>query len=606
MERNIEQTFQKGIKAHKSGQFDEAGRCYRLILKTQPHHPDANHNLGVLELEAGNLENAISFLRTALEINSSQDQYWISYISALIKLGATDDARIMLSQIKKRGVKGEAFDQLERRLENPKTGRSVISSIEKFYKNSKSTIVNNAAQGWIFSANFDKHFIEKKSTGSETVTPAQKTGTLNRPTIKNAPSLNAKETINALNEEGKIVEKFNKLKALINSGDLNLINDSFTDEAGIDIFTAQQRTFNAQALNIVIIGAGVTGLYLACILKHTLGIDVNVLVLDNRSIKQNTRRPFDREWLTHIPTDLVQKHTPPNIRELLKCFGTNGLIGLQINMLEALLMLSCKDQGVKFYFSPELDHSKLNDKSISVLFDATGGRLNESEYSAPNSEKSDLKLQNLIKGFRYTGINPQNKIPRSEPIDLNITLKNSGALYFPYSGNSKIHIHMFKLIGIPESLLKAVYDFIEPRNASNLFYVWKGALKGDFNEGLVFISLTNKEHDLLTLCVDSALDLKTFLENNSNILSSLNDNIKEFLVMLGNLDNSNQIKINQSFSYAPYINLNAESGHFGDKRIFPIGDAYFCGHPKVGNGLWTHLGFINDLVQGIATAHKNQ
>ena len=57
---------------------------------------------------------------------------------------------------------------------------------------------------------------------------------------------------------------------------------------------------------------------------------------------------------------------------------------------------------------------------------------------------------------------------------------------------------------------------------------------------------------------------------------------------------------------SPHINLNAEFGHFAGKRIFPIGDSYYCGHPKVRNGLWIHLRFINDLVQEIATAHKIQ
>jgi len=85
LEPTIDQALQKGIEAHKSGQFEEAGRLYKLILKTRPRHPDANHNIGVLEVDAGNVEKAISYLRVALETNPNVGQYWISYIDALIK-----------------------------------------------------------------------------------------------------------------------------------------------------------------------------------------------------------------------------------------------------------------------------------------------------------------------------------------------------------------------------------------------------------------------------------------------------------------------------------------------------------------------------------------
>ncbi len=604
LELTIDQALQKAVEAHKSGQIQDANRLYTAILKAQPKHPDANHNLGVLTVGVGKVQEALPFFKTALAVNPGIAQFWLSYIDVLIKLDQLDDAKTVLDQAKSKGAKGEDFDQLEHKLENLKKCLCITSSIEKFYKNSKSTIVSKAALGWFFTASFDKHFMEKYFS-SDTIIPCpKKEDILHIPIINSEPSFNARQTINYLNKEDKIVEKFKKLKALIQFKDLNLINDSFGHDVDVDIFTAQERTFNSQRLNIVIIGAGATGLFLANTIKYTLGNDVNVLVLDNRSNKQNTRKPFNREWLTLIPSRIVQKYTPPNIRELLECFGTNGFIGLPINMFETVLMLSCKDQGVKFYFSPKLDYLKLNNKSISFFFDATGGRLFECEYSTLNSQEMGLKLQNSLMDFRCTGINQLHNMLHSEPNYVKVTLKASGAYHFPYIGNSKIHTHMIKLTGIPKSLIKAALDFIEPRNAFNSFYVWKGVLKYEFNEGLVLINLTNKEHDLLTSCMYNSMNLKIFLKNNCDILSSLNGNIKSFLQMLVNLDVSSQIKVEQPFSYAPYINLNAEFGYFGGKRIFPIGDSLFCGHPKVGNGLGAHLESINNLIQEIATAHK--
>ena len=48
MELTIDQALQQGIAAHKEGKLQDAERLYRAILQSQPAHPDANHNLGVL------------------------------------------------------------------------------------------------------------------------------------------------------------------------------------------------------------------------------------------------------------------------------------------------------------------------------------------------------------------------------------------------------------------------------------------------------------------------------------------------------------------------------------------------------------------------------
>ena len=48
MELTIEQALQQGVTAHKEGKLEEAERFYRAILQSQPLHPDANRNLGVI------------------------------------------------------------------------------------------------------------------------------------------------------------------------------------------------------------------------------------------------------------------------------------------------------------------------------------------------------------------------------------------------------------------------------------------------------------------------------------------------------------------------------------------------------------------------------
>ena len=116
MELTLDQALQKGIEAHKAGKVQEADRYYTAILKANPKHSDANHNMGVLAVGVGKVEEALPFFRTALEVNSSIAQYWLSYIDALIKLDRMADAKAVFDQAKSSGAKGDGFDQIEKKL----------------------------------------------------------------------------------------------------------------------------------------------------------------------------------------------------------------------------------------------------------------------------------------------------------------------------------------------------------------------------------------------------------------------------------------------------------------------------------------------------------
>ena len=114
MELTLDQALQKGIEAHKAGKAQEADRYYTAIITANPKHPDANHNMGVLAVGVGKVEEALPFFKTALEANSSIVQYWLSYIDALIKLGRMADAKAIFDQAKSKGAKGDTFDQIEK------------------------------------------------------------------------------------------------------------------------------------------------------------------------------------------------------------------------------------------------------------------------------------------------------------------------------------------------------------------------------------------------------------------------------------------------------------------------------------------------------------
>ena len=119
MELTLDKALQKAVEAHKAGQIQEADRLYTAILEAQPKHPDANHNMGVLAVGVGKVQEALPFFKTALEANPSISQFWLSYIDIFIKLDQKADARSVLNQAKSKGVRGEAFDQLGQMLNSP-------------------------------------------------------------------------------------------------------------------------------------------------------------------------------------------------------------------------------------------------------------------------------------------------------------------------------------------------------------------------------------------------------------------------------------------------------------------------------------------------------
>ena len=116
MELTLDQALQKGIEAHKAGQVQEADRYYTAILKAQPKHPDANHNMGVLAVGLGKVQEALPFFKTALDVSPKIAQNWLSYIDALIKLDRIADAKAVFEQAKSKGEKGDIFDQLEKQI----------------------------------------------------------------------------------------------------------------------------------------------------------------------------------------------------------------------------------------------------------------------------------------------------------------------------------------------------------------------------------------------------------------------------------------------------------------------------------------------------------
>ena len=125
MEEVMEKALSKGVEMHVAGEFDLARQLYESVVRLQPYHPDANHNMGLLKLDTENDLASLPYLRTALQADISISQFWLSYIKALIKSKKMDEAFRILEFAKESGFGRADFEKLHQALNSfTKNGNS--------------------------------------------------------------------------------------------------------------------------------------------------------------------------------------------------------------------------------------------------------------------------------------------------------------------------------------------------------------------------------------------------------------------------------------------------------------------------------------------------
>ena len=128
MEEIIQDELSKGVELHIAGEFDLAARCYESVIKQQPDHADANYNMGLLKLDIGLDLEALPYLQTALQADTSIAQFWLSYIKALIKLEKLKDASRILNLAKENGIEGDDFEKLHQSLNSSPEGGNIAGN----------------------------------------------------------------------------------------------------------------------------------------------------------------------------------------------------------------------------------------------------------------------------------------------------------------------------------------------------------------------------------------------------------------------------------------------------------------------------------------------
>ena len=73
---DISELFDRCVAMHKAGEHAVAAQGYAAILRADPNHADAWHLSGLLAHQAGRSSDAVDYLNRAIELNSSNSEYF--------------------------------------------------------------------------------------------------------------------------------------------------------------------------------------------------------------------------------------------------------------------------------------------------------------------------------------------------------------------------------------------------------------------------------------------------------------------------------------------------------------------------------------------------
>lgn len=83
----LQEVLNLATQSQQAGEFAAAEQLYQEILKINPQHAQANHQLGVLEAQRSQFESALLRLELAVQEQPESEQFWVSYLDALMLAG---------------------------------------------------------------------------------------------------------------------------------------------------------------------------------------------------------------------------------------------------------------------------------------------------------------------------------------------------------------------------------------------------------------------------------------------------------------------------------------------------------------------------------------
>ena len=121
-----EHALHNAISLHQSGRLQEAAQQYLLVLANHPEHSVANHNLGVLTAQSGNLQQAVPYLERALQSTPQSVECWRSLANCRYAMGLWEEALATIEQARSQGIADAYLEQLRTAMVGEPGGRKVV------------------------------------------------------------------------------------------------------------------------------------------------------------------------------------------------------------------------------------------------------------------------------------------------------------------------------------------------------------------------------------------------------------------------------------------------------------------------------------------------
>lgn len=108
----LQEVLELAAERQNAGDLTMAEQLYQEVLKVQPNHGEANHHLAVIETHTERLAEAIPRFELATAANPAHEQYWVSYVDALMLAGNVDKAVKILEIGQQFGLSAATAEQL--------------------------------------------------------------------------------------------------------------------------------------------------------------------------------------------------------------------------------------------------------------------------------------------------------------------------------------------------------------------------------------------------------------------------------------------------------------------------------------------------------------
>ena len=331
--------------------------------------------------------------------------------------------------------------------------------------------------------------------------------------------------------------------------------------------------------DIAILGCGPVGMAMALYLKRSEP-NLKICIYEKRlNNTKNAIAPFARYWLTHLEQSLISQVITNQDMRLIKKISLEGRVGVDIRNLEYMLLRAVKENQIRVV---NADQYKYNSE---FLIDATGGRF-------LNQSQGEVKL--------LGNINPSNA--EKKILDTGKMLNNSfhnrlkiaqkGNTIFPILDEQRLSFAYLKINYIDQSIKNSFINFAHSLRDFGVYF-WSGQMKNNNNRSLIFITLLEEEHAILSLYIKKPIYISSIVQNLSDH-KSISTRILNLIGFIDKYSAPESAIVEPPFRWNPYF-VPRKNIQVNTTKYINIGDSFFNGNPMVGNGLMFHLHEIKKI-----------